>query len=89
MKSILKSLARGILAAAVIYLAGLALSGLEGGRIDSDLVRFCACTRFMENIKVLMAGVLGLSFGKTTLNIMAFLAIKRMEAEVGENTEDG
>ncbi len=88
MKSIFRSLVRGILAAAVIYLAGLAISGLQGGGINSDLVRFTAGTRLMESIKVLMAVVLGLSFGMTTLNIMSFIALRRMEAEANEKPED-
>ncbi len=88
MKSILMSLVRGILAAAVIYLAGLAISGLQGRGIDSDLVRLWAGTRLMESIKVLMAVVLGVSFGMTTLNIMSFMALRRMGAEAREHTEE-
>ncbi len=82
------NLARGILGAAAVYLVGLALSGMTGGGINSDLVRFCARSQIMETVKALTAAVLGLSLGKTTLSVMSFIALCRMEAKAKENGED-
>ncbi len=76
------SLARGILAAAVICLMGVALTGLTGGEIDSDLVRLCLRSEIMEKVKALAAAVLALSLGKTTLNILSFIVHCRMKAYV-------
>ncbi len=42
----------------------------------------------MENVSALAAAVLGLSLGMTTLNIMSFIALSRMEAKAKENGED-